>query len=234
MGKPVPEREAAKAAGERFYWTGKPCRNGHLSKRYTGTGACAACAVKNTLSHQAKAPEHPNRVAARERGEIHYSTGTVCRHGHDLRFTSNGICVACMAKRAAKYHAERPGLEAKWARDRRAKDPTKHRESSIRWAKNNREKVNETNRPALHRRRARQFAAEGSFTKDDVAVIRRRQRDRCAACGQRGKLEIDHIKPLSKGGSNYPRNLQLLCRSCNAQKTDKDPIDWAQSRGMLV
>lgn len=48
---------------------------------------------------------------------------------------------------------------------------------------------------------------------------------RCQMCGataQDGaKLEIDHIHPVSKGGSNELSNLQVLCRDCNAGKRDQ-------------
>ncbi len=43
MGQPVPERAAAKLAGERHYFTGIPCRNGHIAKRYTSSGMCFIC-----------------------------------------------------------------------------------------------------------------------------------------------------------------------------------------------
>lgn len=47
----------------------------------------------------------------------------------------------------------------------------------------------------------------------------------CAHCGEehdtRQFLQIDHIKPRSKGGLTVEENLQVLCRHCNAEKSDK-------------
>jgi len=49
----------------------------------------------------------------------------------------------------------------------------------------------------------------------------RRDGGKCARCGSRENLEYDHIVPVSKGGSNTARNIELLCQRCNREKSDK-------------
>lgn len=54
--------------------------------------------------------------------------------------------------------------------------------------------------------------------------IYKRDGYRCRICGRSGKfadLEIDHIKPIAKGGKSTYNNLQTLCTRCNKMKGDK-------------
>ena len=46
----------------------------------------------------------------------------------------------------------------------------------------------------------------------------RRDNGRCVVCGSQEKLEYDHIIPISMGGSNTERNIQLLCEKHNRSK----------------
>jgi hypothetical protein len=49
----------------------------------------------------------------------------------------------------------------------------------------------------------------------------RRDQGKCVNCGSREKLAFDHIIPISKGGSNTARNIELLCEKCNRSKSDR-------------
>lgn len=45
----------------------------------------------------------------------------------------------------------------------------------------------------------------------------------CVKCGKRGRLEVDHIVPVARGGLPYDLdNLQTLCRPCHFAKTAKE------------
>lgn len=87
-------------------------------------------------------------------------------------------------------------------------------------------------------RRAREKGALGCFTAADVAEIRIAQRGKCAMpwCKKKlsGKGEVDHITSLARGGTNYRRNLQLLCRLCNLRKGSKPPLVFAMENGLLL
>ena len=67
---------------------------------------------------------------------------------------------------------------------------------------------------------------------------------RCVYCDRKvyddnrdGKsLNIDHRRPVSKGGSNRKRNLQATCARCNKEKGDKTHkqyMRWLKQEGLL-
>ena len=65
--------------------------------------------------------------------------------------------------------------------------------------------------------------------------VLKRAKGRCELCGISSDvkaLQVDHIRPQSKGGLTVIENLQALCYTCNAQKMDKDDTDFRKWQGM--
>jgi 5-methylcytosine-specific restriction endonuclease McrA len=92
------------------------------------------------------------------------------------------------------------------------------------WRKKNPEKYNKSNHESRVKRRARMRGAEGSHTYEDFVEKKRLLGNKCMICGKSEtevKMTIDHIIPLSKGGSNYISNIQPLCFHCNSSKNNK-------------
>lgn len=100
------------------------------------------------------------------------------------------------------------------------------------WYNRNKEKL----RGAWNLRDKRKGGAEGSYTTSDVDRIYSDQRGKCAICCKKlgAKFHRDHIVPLKLGGTNWPRNIQLLCAPCNMSKGARDPVDHMQSLGRLL
>lgn len=48
--------------------------------------------------------------------------------------------------------------------------------------------------------------------------ILKKYQHRCNVCGSQSDLQIDHIKPVAKGGKDIAKNLQILRKTCNLKK----------------
>ena len=57
-----------------------------------------------------------------------------------------------------------------------------------------------------------------SLSRQLRTTVFERDQYRCVSCGGWQGLAVDHIHPLSRGGTDDLDNLQTLCKSCNSRK----------------
>ena len=117
-------REEAKKAGEQFYFTGKPCSNGHICKRWV-KGGCYECSLVHRRKNMAKTrATRGEEVKARKKVEYHKNK--------DRRATARKRYAVANAEklraRARRYAKEKPELfreigAARRARKRNATPP---------------------------------------------------------------------------------------------------------------
>lgn len=144
------------------------------------------------------------RVRTRYRGKI-YASQKAWR-------VANPEKVAASLRRYAQANPDK--IRAKFARQRAA-DPERYRRYAITGDLN---------------RRAREREAPGFATTAQLLARWAYFGDRCWMCGDLA-TETDHVKPLAKGGSQWPSNLRPACRPCNNRKRARWPYPLEVVRG---
>lgn len=202
-------------------------------------------------------PWLPTKAMAVACGSKHYFTGNPCINGHvEPRHVSNYTCLECTRIRVAIWLEEHPetAMEMrKVALANQAADyainPQKYAERSRRSRSINldvyreRERKRDLDHPEERRarvrnRRARIRGNDGTHSAEDIELILKKQKFKCAECGisvkNKSVRHVDHVMPIALGGSNWPRNLQILCAKCNWKKGAKHPTEFAQMNGRLL
>lgn len=75
---------------------------------------------------------------------------------------------------------------------------------------------------AARRRAIARGAPCGRVHPDDLVMLRALQGNRCAYCGSDETLTLDHIVPVTRGGSHDLSNFQFLCLFHNISKGNHD------------
>jgi hypothetical protein len=102
--------------------------------------------------------------------------------------------------------------------------PENLRAASSKWSKKNPAAVKANN----HRYRARLTDAGGNYTKQDVIDCLVMQGYRCFYClaSLIDVFHVDHMMPLSRGGSNGADNIVCACEWCNCSKGAKTVAEF--------
>ena len=242
-------RQEATDLGLKRYFTGNPCKAGHISERWIKPDCCYECMRLRNLAYSRSHKEYFKAQATKWQ-----------KDNPEKRRAS--------LKRYAEKHAEKEAkrkraLALKQHHEKYQTDPAfrvRKNAATKRWAEQNHERNTahkrawrERNRKAervkaLERLRAdpdktkaaraankaMRAAAIGRFTAKDVQTILERQSYRCAAPHCRidvlHAFHCDHILPLARGGTNSADNIQILCPACNLSKNDRTMEEWQTAR----
>ena len=95
----IVSRDAAIAAGLKRYFTGKPCKHGHISERRVHNHECYECSLLSNRERCRKIP----REKRQETNRLHYT-----RHAEKLR------------ERSRKWREDNPGANTEYIREYKA------------------------------------------------------------------------------------------------------------------
>jgi 5-methylcytosine-specific restriction endonuclease McrA len=184
-------------------------------------GRAYKCKTCVTAYNRQKWQTRRSEVAAKSAAYYQANREKVKRRAREYE----GANKAAVRERSKQYKRKRKLTDPAWKEKlrRQARERVNRPEVAAKIkAVNQTEDGRLKNRLKVARYLARKKSVGGTVTEAEWEAINASQDDKCAHCGRRVKLEMDHVIPLSKGGPNVKENIQGLCRSCNASKADRE------------
>lgn len=120
------------------------------------------------------------------------------------------------------WHAAHRERENARSRAWKAAHPEKHKANTKAWQVRNGDKMTAHQRK---RRACKLHAPVNDFTRAQWEMLKAQFKWSCAYCGIKPKrLTVDHLTPLTKGGSHTLSNIVPACHVCNSKKGDRGPL----------
>jgi 5-methylcytosine-specific restriction endonuclease McrA len=197
--------DRVKVRAKEWHWANQE-RAAENSRKWYANNKGQAAAYK--IAYQR---ENRERIAAARREYYRRNRAAILERVRQYRLAN--------ADRVAEYDSVRK-------RESYKADPERIKARNRRWWKGNTDKA----RTYCAARRTRLRNGEGEFTDADIRAMLKAQSGRCVYC--RANIAdcytVDHVIPLSRGGSNWPANLQLLCASCNSSKCNRTHDEYLE------
>lgn len=161
--------------------------------------------------------------------EVHFKHGRSGYHNWQCR------CDICCASEHAHYEANKQRI-SKWAteyaktekrkqymaaygKERRSSNRAEENERTNRWRR-------ETAAGRLKIIRERGRKAGAPYSLEAMQYLSVIKADPCPYCNGPTAPTVDHIVPLTKGGTGDWDNLTAACRSCNAKKNNRGLLQF--------
>lgn len=208
-----------------WFFTGVPCKNGHIGKIGVKRWNCYQC----TRDYKKMQREKNNEAIKKQK-----------RESYRRNFGS-------IAKKAKEKYPLIKEERSLYLKDYYQKNKEKLLLKQKEYTKENYERISKykkewsktenalfLSRKSKANRRSRE-KSQGTITKKQLQDLKEKT-NKCYWCNK--KIEsiyhFDHYVPISKGGSNTIENIVVSCSSCNLTKNAKDPIIFANSIGRLL
>lgn len=233
----------ARALGLKRYFTGTPCKNGHLSDRQVSNGTCLECMrMKNAASYR------HDLVASREKRRAYYeanrekilaiNAASNARNRESVRAGNKEWYDRVKESpewqaRQKKIREENSAIKSEYDRKYRANRPEKCAGNSREWVRRNPEKRRIISFNYKAKRRAKERSGDSAYV---VHAWAQSQKKVCYWCDEscESSYHIDHFVPLARGGEHRVGNLVISCPPCNLRKNARDPYEFASSIGKEI
>ena len=139
-------------------------------------------------------------------------------------------CKTCEKARHKKDYQNSKDYNIKWARKHRSENYEQRLEIERKSRFKNKEKL----RPSKNaRQRIRNRVIQGGTYLILDKELRKIYNSPCFNCGSMKDQSLDHIIPISRGGSHSVGNIMTLCLPCNISKKAKLLSEWRKQNQSL-
>lgn len=217
-------RKAAKVAGLRHYFTGKPCKRGHLDKRFVSSFLCMECAREKQRDIYRQLDDESRRGIGSRRRDYFKQWYQEHREEQKPKYAAHRLKAKEQDpdyfKRYYATNKERRKQESQgWYRDNSDRAAVARKS----YVAANPDKVRAWGRKSANTRRA--ITKHVFVEVVDPRVVFERDKGICGIClksvDPASHWEVDHVTPISKGGPHSYANTQLSHRKCNRAKSNR-------------
>lgn len=191
--------------------------------RPSGTSICRACSVVRVRAWRGR-PEAREKVRAANR-----------RYAQTEKGRASRAVAEQSVRRKVQMDAYRKSAAGKLAQLRANKTPAGIARSARYFAtekgraavrRKQQTVLGKANAARSNHKRRMLLGGLSNLTASEWATIQAQQAGLCAYCLTAAKLTMDHVVPLSLGGSNTMANVVGACRPCNSAKKARTIEEW--------
>lgn len=222
----IVSRKEAKAEGLIRYFTGKPCKHGHFSERWTSSAACCQCVDKNNAEWRER-----NAESEVQRKRQWHQANKSEQNERNKKWQKENR--AKVSRYVASWREKNRNKVNAMAREWRAANPARQAEADRKWRGNNPASA----RAKDSRKRAAQLQRIPSwFNEFDSFVIKEAAELADIRKNVTGfDWHIDHMIPMRArraSGLHCAANLQVIPAKLNIRKLNRmvmtTPGEWVR------